>query len=90
MFDFTLWHLNMFWVHVMLVLDMLWVLGVYNMSLGILCALWNIHNMEGYEYKMCPNVTQFFLENMNGAKGRLGEKLQHHLCTNCIYNLWLI
>jgi hypothetical protein len=31
--------------------------------------------MEGYEYKMCPSVTQFFAENMNGAKGRLREKI---------------
>ncbi len=31
------------------VLDMLWILRVHNMSMGMLCALWNIHNMEGYE-----------------------------------------
>jgi hypothetical protein len=57
------------------VLDMLWVLRVSNMSLGTLCALWNIHNMEGYEYKTCPSITQFFVKNMNGAKGKLGEKI---------------
>jgi hypothetical protein len=31
--------------------------------------------VEGYEYKMCPNITHLFLENMNEAKGRLGEKI---------------
>jgi hypothetical protein len=57
----------------------------------MLCALWNIHNMEGYECKMCPSISQLFLENMNGATGRLGEKIVAVLfCTNCIYNLRLI
>jgi len=45
---FTLCYLIMSRVHVMHVLDMLCVLGVHhNMSLGMLCGLWNIHNMEG-------------------------------------------
>jgi hypothetical protein len=51
------------------------MLKVCNMSLGMLCALWNIRNMEGYECKLCPSITQLFLENMNGATGRLGEKI---------------
>jgi hypothetical protein len=37
--------------------------------------MWNIHNMEGYECKMWPSITQLFLENMNGAMGRLGENI---------------
>jgi len=58
------------------VLDMLWVLRVCNMSLGMLCALWNIHNMEGYKCKTCPIITHFFVEkNEMGAKGRLWEKI---------------
>jgi hypothetical protein len=57
------------------VLDMLWYLWVYNMSLGMLCALWNIHNMEGYRCKTCTGITQVVFKNMNGAKGRLGEKI---------------
>jgi hypothetical protein len=34
--------------------------------------------MRGYEGKTCPGMTQFvFLENMNGAMGRLwGEYLE--------------
>jgi hypothetical protein len=47
----------------------------YNMSQGMLCTLWNIHNMKGYESKTCPGITQFVLENLNGAKGRLGKKI---------------
>jgi hypothetical protein len=36
--------------------------------------------MKGYECKMCPHITQMFLVNMNGAKGRLGgKKSQAHL-----------
>jgi hypothetical protein len=57
------------------ILDMLWVLGVHHMSLGMLCALWNIHNMEGYRCKTCAGITQFVFLNMNVAKGRLGEKI---------------
>jgi hypothetical protein len=55
---------------------MLWILRVYNMSFGILYALWSIHNMEGYECKMCPNITHLFLENMNEAKGGPGDKIR--------------
>jgi hypothetical protein len=54
---------------------MLWVLGVCKMSLGMFSALWNIHNMEGYECKTCPGVTKFVLQHMNGAKGGLREKI---------------
>ncbi len=69
------------WVHVMHVLNMLWILGVCNMSLDKLCYLWNIHNMECDECKMCPvMMTQWFLENMNGAKGKLGEKIVPIAC----------
>jgi hypothetical protein len=43
------------------------------MSLGMLCALSNIHNMEGYECKGCWDVSpSFFKEKMNGTKGRVG------------------
>jgi hypothetical protein len=45
------------------------------MSLGMFCAFGNIHNMEG-RYKMCPSITQLFLENMKRAKARLGEKIE--------------
>jgi hypothetical protein len=45
------------------------------MSLGMLCAFWNIHNKESYECKTCLDITQFVLENMNEAKGQLGEKI---------------
>jgi hypothetical protein len=38
LFVFTLPYLNTIWVHVMHVLDMLWVLGVCDMSLGM-CPL---------------------------------------------------
>jgi len=48
---------------------------VCNMSLGMLCALCNIHNMEGYECEMCLGITQLVLGNLNGAMGRLGEKI---------------
>ncbi len=68
-----------FWVHVMDVLDMLWALGVCNMSLGSLCALWTINNMEGYGCKTCPGITQFVLENMNVAKGRLAKRTAFNL-----------
>jgi len=66
-FIFTLWYLNTFWAHVVHVLDMLWVLRVCNMSLGMLSTLWNIHNMEGYECKTCPSITQFFPTNPNNS-----------------------
>jgi hypothetical protein len=36
---------------------------------------WNIHNVEGFRCKMWLGITQFVLVNMNGAKGRLGEKI---------------
>jgi len=59
---------------------MLWVLTrVWNMSLGMLCALCNIHNMEGYECEMCPGITQLVLGNLNGAMGRLGKKSQQYI-----------
>jgi hypothetical protein len=35
--------------------DILWVLGVCNMSLSMLCVFWNIQNMEGCECKMWPD-----------------------------------
>jgi hypothetical protein len=54
---------------------MLWILGVCNMSLGMLCAPGNIHNTKGYECRMCQGITQFVLEDMNGAQGRLREKI---------------
>jgi hypothetical protein len=57
------------------VLKMLWGLGVYNMSQGMLCTLWNIHNMKGYESKRCSGITQFVLENLSVARGRLGENI---------------
>jgi hypothetical protein len=57
------------------VLDMLWVLGVCNMSLGMLFSLWNIHNMEGYECKTCPCITKFVLQHMNGGKGQTEENI---------------
>jgi hypothetical protein len=50
-------------------------LGVCNMSLGMLCAFWNIYKMESYGCQTCSGITQFVLENMNGAKGRLGERI---------------
>ncbi len=56
------------------------------MSLGMLCALWSIHNMENYDCKMRPNITHLFLENMNETKG-WGKKSQQYFGTNCIYNL---
>ncbi len=63
----------------MQVLGMIWVLGVCNMSLGMLCVFWNIYNMEGYECKMCPAITQnvfkYHKAKTNGAKGRFGEKI---------------
>jgi len=57
------------------VLDMLWVSGVCNMSLGMLCALWNIDNMRDYESRTCQGIAQLFLQYMNGAKARLWEKI---------------
>jgi hypothetical protein len=45
------------------------------MSLGMFCAFGNIHNMEG-GYKMCPSITQLFLENMKRAKGKLMVKIE--------------
>ncbi len=74
-FVFTLWYLNTTWVHVMHVLDMLWVWRVCNMSLGMLCELWKIDNMTDYESQTCQGITQLFLENMNGPKGRLWDKI---------------
>ncbi len=59
----------------MYVLDMLWVLAVCDMSMSMLCAFLNTHNMKGYECKTSLGITQFVLENMNGAKGRLGERI---------------
>ncbi len=63
----------------MQVLGMIWVLGVCNMSLGMLCVFWNIYHMEGYECKMCPGITQnvfkYHKVKTNGAKGRFGEKI---------------
>ncbi len=56
------------------VLNMLWVLRVCNMSLSMLCAFGNTHNMKSYGCKMCPGITQLFLENLNGGKGQMGEK----------------
>jgi hypothetical protein len=53
------------------------------MSLGMLCAFWNIHNMEGYEWKMCSSITQLFLENMNEAKE--SRKLSISVLTLYIY-----
>jgi hypothetical protein len=64
------------WVYVMHVLDMLWVFRVCNMLLGMLCALWNIHNMEGYECKTCPSITQLFLgRKYEWGKGQIGGKI---------------
>jgi hypothetical protein len=40
-------------------------LGKCNMSLGMLCILWNTHKLRGYECKTCRGITQFFSENMN-------------------------
>jgi hypothetical protein len=74
-FVFTLQFLVTFWVQAMQVLDMLWVSGACNMLLSMLYALWNSHNMQGYECKTCSSITQFVLENINGAKGRLGKKI---------------
>jgi hypothetical protein len=69
----------MVWVHVIQVLGMIWVLGVCNMSLGMLCVFWNIYNMEGYECKMCPGITQnvfkYHKVKTKGANGRFGEKI---------------
>jgi hypothetical protein len=69
LFIFTLKYLIMFWVHVMHVMNMLWVLGICNMSLNMLCALWNIHNMDGYEFKMCSGITQFVFLKYEWGKG---------------------
>ncbi len=46
---------------------------VCNMSLGMLCGIWNIHNMEGYECKMCPSITQLFRKHEWG-NGQTGGK----------------
>jgi hypothetical protein len=86
LFVFSWWYLNMFWVHVIWVLDMLWVLGVCNMSPHMLCAFgiyitWKVINAK------CAQVSSnCFLVNMNGAKGRLGEKITAIL----LYRLHLI
>jgi hypothetical protein len=69
LFVFALWFLNTFWVHVMHVLNMLWI--PLNMLLGMLCAFWNIHNKEWLWVQNVPGYHSIFLENMNGAKGRL-------------------
>jgi hypothetical protein len=45
------------------------------MSLGMLCDLWKIDNMTDYESQTCQGITQLFLENMNGPKGRLWDKI---------------
>jgi hypothetical protein len=37
----------------------------------MLRALWNIHNMEGFECKTCSSITKFILESINEAKGKL-------------------
>ncbi len=74
-------------------LDMLWVLTrVCNMSLSMLCAHCNIHDMKGYECETCPGITQFVLENLKGAMGRLGHKYHKYLghFNTCPSNNWLI
>jgi hypothetical protein len=38
-----------------------------------MCPLEHSYNLEGYERKVCPGITDF--ENMNGANGKLGEKI---------------
>ncbi len=39
----------------------------------------------------CASVSlNLVLENMNGAKGRLREKLQQFFCLDCLYFLWPI
>jgi len=37
----------------------------------MLHALWNIHNMEGFDCKTCSSITKFLLESINKAKGKL-------------------
>ncbi len=84
LFVFALWFLNTFSIHVMHVLNMLWI--PLNMSLGMLCAFWNIHNKERLWVQNVPRYHSFFLENMNGAKG----KLKKHFATILLYWLHLL
>ncbi len=51
------------------------IMGVCNMALNMVCALWNIHTMGAYEWKTCLGITQFVFRNMNEAKDRLGGKI---------------
>jgi hypothetical protein len=62
-----LWHLNMFWGHVMHVLDMLWVLGKRNTVCHWACyvsfgTLIKWEDMSAKRSGVSPNL---FLENMN-------------------------
>ncbi len=51
-------------------------IGACKMSLAMFYAFWNNHNnMQGYECKTCSSITPFVLENVTGAKGRLGKKI---------------
>jgi hypothetical protein len=56
-------------------LDMLWVLRICNMWLGMLCALGTFITWKVVNAKTCSSITEFVLENMKGAKGRLGGKM---------------
>jgi hypothetical protein len=72
-FVFTLCYLNMFWVNVMHVLNMLRLLGVRNMSQAMLCALWSIHITWKVMSAKCAQVS--LILKICGANGKLGEKI---------------
>jgi hypothetical protein len=75
---FVLPCLDMFWVHVMHVLDSLRAWKVCNMLLGMLCEVMSIKhgrlwkkNVHGY-HKTCVSITR---RNNYEAKGKLREKV---------------
>jgi hypothetical protein len=86
-FVFTLQFLITFWVHVMHILYMLWVSGACNMSLAMLYAPLNNHNMQGYKCKTCSSISQFVLENINRAKG-LRKKIHNSTFVLTAFNFF--
>jgi hypothetical protein len=75
-FNFTC--LDIFWVHVMFILDLLWVWGVCNMLLGMLHEVMSVkygrlQKKDVCAYlEMCQNITRW---KHYEAKGKLGEKI---------------
>jgi hypothetical protein len=53
----------------------------------MLCTLWNIHNMEGYECKVRFSITQFFIKNMINKKVEWGKIACTYFCIDSLFSL---